>query len=71
MISPAMFSDCIADNVNNAPMLSEGEVGYGSFIEYECDIGYKHTGGDLVRKCQENGTLYGEPPICTGRYKLV
>ena len=66
-----MFSDCIADIVTNAHMFPEGEVGYDSFIEYECEIGYKQTGGELVRKCQENGTLYGEPPICTGKYKLV
>ena len=64
--SIADFSDCIADNVTNAHLLTEGEVVYDSNIEYICQTGYKHTGGELVRICQDDGVLSGEPPICTG-----
>ena len=64
---PAGFSDCIADGDTNAHLLTEGEVVYNSTIEYICETGYKHTGGELVRTCQDNGVLSGEPPICTGK----
>ena len=51
--------------------MSGSEAVYGSTIEYECKFGSIKTGGDLVRKCQENGVLSGEPPICTGMYELM
>ena len=51
--------------------MSGSEAVYGSTIEYECEFGSIIMGGDLVRKCQDNGQLSGEPPICTGMYELV
>ncbi|XP_065935020.1 sushi, von Willebrand factor type A, EGF and pentraxin domain-containing protein 1 isoform X1 [Magallana gigas] len=32
---------------------------------YSCDTGFNHTGGDLTRTCQLNGTWSGEPAICS------
>ena len=63
------FSDCIADNVTNAQVLSVRDVLYDHTVEYDCEPGYLHEGGDLVRTCQDNGVLSGEPPICIGKYR--
>ena len=68
---PHAFSDCIAENVNNAQVLSVPEVWYNNTVEYDCEPGYTHEGGDLTRTCLDNGVLSGEPPICTGKYRLV
>ena len=62
-----LFSDCIADNVTNAQVLSEREAWYDQTVVYDCEPGYVHEGGDLVRICQDYGVLSGEPPICTGK----
>ena len=39
---------------------------YQDVIEYECDRGYEHTGGDLLRSCGQNGNWTGTDPTCTG-----
>ena len=40
-------------------------------MAYTCQIGYKHTDGDLTRTCQADGTLTGVSPVCTSKLLLV
>ena len=44
---------------------------YGDTVVYTCDIGYKHTSGDMERTCQEDGQWSGTFPNCTGRIVWV
>ncbi|KAL5020488.1 hypothetical protein ScPMuIL_003380 [Solemya velum] len=36
----------------------------GDFLEYECENGYVHVTGNLLRACLESGMLSGSPPVC-------
>ena len=40
-------------------------IDYDHYVEYTCDPGYTHTGGDLIRNCTIDGSLTGSPPVCT------
>lgn len=40
----------------------------GDFLEYECENGYVHVTGNLLRACLESGMLSGSPPVCAGTY---
>ncbi|CAD5125275.1 DgyrCDS13521 [Dimorphilus gyrociliatus] len=44
-------------------------------ITYTCTTGNVHVGGDIVRKCTENGTYTGQEPVCEyascGNFPLI
>ncbi len=43
---------------------------YGSNVIYQCDMGYNHTSGDLVRTCSADGTWDGTQPDCQSKFFL-
>ena len=42
-----------------------------SIAEYECNDGYKLTGGDRVRKCRAGGSWSGRAPLCECKFMCI
>lgn len=46
---------------------------YQRSVKCQCNAGFYHSHGDLVRRCQVNGLWSGIPPVCQGKcrnYKM-
>ena len=39
----------------------------GEKVVYNCQLGYKHSSGDLERTCQPDGRWNGTVPECVGK----
>lgn len=46
------------------------ETVFLSMASYTCDSGYLLT-GEKKQTCEADGTWSGEPPVCSGMYKLM
>ncbi len=57
---------CRSLSVNNAIPSIIG-LQTGETVTYTCGAGFEHTGGDLTRTCQDDGTLQGTDPVCSSK----
>ena len=54
-------------NVANATPVPPSSVDYSSDVTYICQDGHSHSGGDLTRRCEADGSLTGTTPVCTSK----
>ena len=58
---------CTVPTVSDASPPPSSSIDYSTDVAYTCQIGYKHTDGDLTRTCQADGTLTGVSHVCTSK----
>jgi len=63
VFSVVTCNNTAVDNTTRNP--TTDTVNANTDVNYTCNDGYSHTGGDLNRICTGSGQLTGLPPICT------